>query len=173
MRAPQTPIGRGLLSFTLSLMLLIVVDYVAPDGDSATTRVPGGGAVLSWLHLKQRWNMFSDPGPRGAFVESLGLTADGRTSHIIPSMEPPEGPFLRLSYDRMLKIHNALGNERPGSKFTRRYARWLCTQSAEPLVSAQVVKVTLKRPTMAQWRGDPDAVTEKTRSLLAEASCAP
>jgi hypothetical protein len=172
-RAPQTPIGRGLLSFTLSLMLLIVVDYVVPDGDTAATRIPGGGEVLSWLHLKQRWNMFSDPGPRGAFVESLGLTADGRTVHIVQSMEPPEGPFLRLGYDRMLKVHNALGHEKPGSKLSRRYARWLCTQSAEPLASAQVVKVALKRPTMAQWRGDPNAVTEKTRVLLAEVSCAP
>ena len=173
MRAPQTPIGRGLLSLTLSLMLLIVVDYVAPDGDSATTRIPGGGAVLSWLHLKQRWNMFNDPGPRGAFVESLGLTADGRTLTLVPSMEPPDGPFLRLGYDRMLKVHNTLGNEKPNSKLSRRYARWLCAQSAEPLVSAQVVKVQLKRPTMAEWRGNPDAVTEKTRLLLAEVSCAP
>ena len=173
MRAPQTPIGRGLLSFALGLLLLIVVDYVAPDGDTAATRVPGGGEVLGWLHLKQRWNMFNDPGPRGAFVESLGLTADGRTLHLIPSMEPPEGPFLRLSYDRMLKVHNSLGNEKPGSTLSRRYARWLCGQSAEPLVSAQVVKVKLKRPTMAEWRGHPDAVTEKTRVLLAEVSCAP
>ena len=106
-------------------------------------------------------------------MESLGLTADGRTLTLVPSMEPPDGPFLRLGYDRMLKVHNALGNEKPNSKLSRRYARWLCAQSAEPLLSAQVVKVQRKRPTMAEWRGNPDAVTEKTRLLLAEVSCAP
>ncbi|MBK9370386.1 MAG: hypothetical protein IPN01_29535 [Deltaproteobacteria bacterium] len=92
-RAPQTHIGRGLLSFTLSLMLLIVVDYVAPDGDSATTRVPGGGSVLSWLHLKQRWNMFSDPGPAAPSWRASGSPPMAGRSTSSRRWSPPKAPF--------------------------------------------------------------------------------
>ena len=153
------------------LHLLALVDTVWPDGDTQLTRLPWTRPWTQTAQLGQRWNMFKALGPRGAFLRSEGLTAQGERITLVPSNEPPEGWFLRLRYDRRVKVASTVTKETPTGAYTEDYAAWLCRQAPPEVVAVQVWRERIKRPTMAQQRGHPDAPLTRTDELLLERPC--
>lgn len=166
-----TPALRRLLSVLAVLHGLALVDQVWPDGDTERTRLPWTRPWVQLAQLGQRWNMFKALGPRGAYLRSEGLDAQGQARVLLPSNAPPEGPFLRLRYSRMVKVASTVTKESPTGGYSRAYAAWLCRQAPPEVVAVRLVRERLRRPTLAEHRGHPDAPTTRTDELILERPC--
>lgn len=165
---PRHPVVRWLLVGVVFAHLITIVDQVIPDGDSDKVRLPTTRWIVDTLHLKQRWNMFKSPGPRGAYIRSLGWTAEGQELELVPDGMPPDGPYFNPLYDRMLKFHSAMRTG-DSSKVARRYADWLCADNDVQRV--QVVRVLLMRPTPQEQRGHPERTWTETPEVIWEQPC--
>jgi len=189
---PGSPRARAALSALFVFHLAMVVNYVWLDEAQQRWLAPLSTPWIDGLQLAQRWNMFRHPATWDVFLEADRTTLRCPTATAPPwtcspdaeplpiSMAPPEGPFLRLRYDRMVKVHNNLAYATGDDlRYARGYARWLCDHPAAPsaLAATDWRVVTLYKRRVRHDREDelalrPLPTPEEQRTELVSVVCA-
>ena len=163
--------GRAALSALFVFHFTMVVAYVWPWPDQVEVLEPISDPWLEVPNLRQKWNMFRNPGRWDSFMDHRGVLADGTEIDVLPSNEPPDGAFLRLRYARSTKAQNIVAYEKEPTRYRQHYAAWVCRQAPEEVVAVRLVKRRVKHRTMTQWVRNPQAERKVTEALLIEVEC--
>jgi len=116
--------------------------------------VPGVATWLDATQTTQKWNMFSNPRPRGWAIEAWATTREGEEVLAIPSVARHPEDLLRLRYSRFVKLQANLA-QKAGRSQRPHFAAWVCTQGDYATVELRLF--TLKRPTREAYLGDPES----------------
>lgn len=167
---PAAPWARRALSLWFVFHLVMVVNYVWLDEGQKKWLRPLSKPYVEALQLTQKWNMFRNPARWDRFLEAEGVAADGTVTALPISREPPAEPFLRLRYDRTVKIHNIIAYEdADGARYRDGYARWLCREGGFAAVRLHLVEV--KHWEMGDFDADGPPPRERRRRPLTEVTC--
>ena len=163
---------RRVLSIWVVFHLLMVVNYVWINEDQKKILRPISMPYIHWLQLTQKWHMFKSPAKWDRFLEPVGIRPDGSEISMDIAVDPPEGSFLHLRYNRWIKVHNIVAYEKEGK---RRYgeplARWLCTQFPEPVTEVRLNVRKERHRSPRQWRQEPLPPRKSETFEIARSPC--
>lgn len=172
--SPTSPIARALLSLLFVFHLTMVSVYVWPD---VAWQPPGQQLAKTWirtLNLRQSWNMFRNPSKWNRFLDHEGLRADGTVVVVVPNREPPPGAFLRMTYERELKLqHNIASGAKAYPSAMGEYVDWVCRQAPEDVVGLRLVKRSERHLSPREWQEQPDKERQQRHSTIWEGPCPP
>lgn len=171
MLSPASAKLRAALSVLFVFHLAMVVAYVWPWPEQVEVLEPISDHWLEVPNLRQKWNMFRNPGRSDSFMDHRGVLADGSEIEVLPSNEPPEGQFLRLRYARSVKAQNIVAYEKEPTRYRQHYAAWVCRQAPDEVVAVRLVKRRVKHLTMRDWVNKLDKERKVTETLLIEVPC--
>lgn len=162
---------RAALSVLFAFHLSMVVAYVWPWPEQVEFIEPISDPWVETPNLRQKWNMFRNPGRWDSFLEHRGVLADGTEVTVLPSNEPPDGDFLKLRYARTVKAQNIVAYEKEPTRYRQHYAAWVCAQADEEVLAVRLVKKRVKHRKMREWLRNPNSERKVTETLLLEVEC--
>ncbi|MCB9760682.1 MAG: hypothetical protein H6739_12640 [Alphaproteobacteria bacterium] len=167
---PRSPTARLLFSFALVLHLVLVADHVF-ENLTGGPLLPISDPWVEGVQLRQSWNMFRKPWRWDTWLVAEGITADRQSRILVESNRPPDGPFLRASYDRMKKLQNHLVTQgAKNDRYRELFADWLCRQHPD-VVTVRLSKHKFKHLTPDEALQQPPPAPEQRFELLYETEC--
>ena len=112
--------------------------------------------------------MFSNPRPKGWGMEVFGVHPDGTRERLMVSKARLE-PGIQLRYSRLVKVQQNAAIK-GGDRTRRGLADWYCQMHPE-LARVEIEQFNLLRPTMKDYRGNPDATVDYEVFITREFPC--
>ena len=153
---------RVLITAVVLLHLTAVVDVLT--GDASTLSRGWTRTTMT----AQSWDMFSKPRPKGWGMEAFGVHEDGTRERLMVSKARVE-PGIQLRYSRLVKVQQNAAIK-GGDRTRQGLADWYCQMHPE-LVRVEIEQFNLLRPTMKEYRGNPDATVGYEVFITREFPC--